>query len=78
MVTSYMNFIITNSLIILPSYVTEESENMTLKHKEDKVGEIFQQVFPTREIIKMQADTLNYYSGGFHCISIHEPQAPID
>ena len=75
-VSSYMNFIITNSLIILPSYVSEDSENMTLRKKEKKVGEIFQQVFPTREIIKVRADTLNYYSGGFHCISIHEPQAP--
>lgn len=75
-VTSYMNFIITNSLIILPSYVSEDSENIALLEKEYKVEEIFRQVFPEREIIKVRADTINYYSGGFHCISIHEPQVP--
>lgn len=75
-VTSYMNFIITNSLIILPSYVSEDSENIVLLEKENKVEEIFREVFPEREIIKVRADTINYYSGGFHCISIHEPQSP--
>ncbi|MBN2212798.1 MAG: agmatine deiminase family protein [Bacteroidales bacterium] len=75
-ITSYMNFIITNSLIILPSYVSEDSDNIALMMKEKKVTEIFQEVFPEREIIKVRADTINYYSGGFHCISIHEPQPP--
>jgi len=75
MVSSYMNFIISSSLIILPSYVSEDSKDTTLIKKENKVGEIFQGVFPAREIIKMRADTINYYSGGFHCISIQEPLA---
>ena len=76
MVTSYMNFIITNHLIILPSYISEDSKNISLVEKENKVKEIFQKVFPKREIIKMRADTINFYSGGFHCISINEPQPP--
>lgn len=75
-ITSYMNFIITNSLIILPSYVSENSEDIALLMKEKRVVEIFQEVFPKREIIKVRADTINYYSGGFHCISIHEPRPP--
>lgn len=72
-VTSYMNFIISNSLVVLPSYVSENSGDVNLLQKEEKVESIFKEVFPTREIIKVRADTLNYYSGGFHCISIHEP-----
>ena len=72
-VTSYMNFIITNSLIILPSYSSMDSENVNLVNKENRVEEIFQEVFPARDIVKVPADTINYYSGGFHCISIHEP-----
>ncbi len=62
-VSSYMNFIISNSLIILPSY----------RDKEAKVESVFREAFPQRELIRIRADTINYYSGGFHCISIHEP-----
>ncbi|HYX05470.1 MAG TPA: agmatine deiminase family protein [Bacteroidales bacterium] len=74
-VTSYMNFIITNSYIILPSYLTSESPDRILQQKEKKVGEIFREVFPNRKIIRVRADIINYYSGGFHCISINEPLA---
>lgn len=73
LVTSYMNFIITNSIIVLPSYVSENSNNKTLQNKEKEVENIFKEAFPSREIIKVLADTINYYSGGFHCISINEP-----
>lgn len=72
-VTSYMNFIISNSLIVLPSYVSENSVDKTLLKKEAEVEQLFKEVFPSREIIKVRADTINYYSGGFHCISIHKP-----
>ena len=74
-VTSYMNFIISNSLIVLPSYVSANSVNKELIRKEEKLLTIIKEVFPSREIIKVRADTLNYYSGGFHCISIHAPAA---
>ena len=74
-VTSYMNFIISNSLIILPSYVSKSSGNRKLIQKEEKLETIIKEVFPGREIIKVRSDTLNYYSGGFHCISIHDPLA---
>ena len=73
LVTSYMNFIITNSFIVLPSYVSVNPNNKTLQNKEKEVENIFEEVFPSREIIKVPADTLNYYSGGFHCLSINEP-----
>lgn len=74
-VTSYMNFIITNSLIVLPSYTGTQNNDLLLQNKEKEVEEIFKKAFPTREIIKVQASGLNYFSGGFHCVSINEPQA---
>lgn len=72
-VTSYMNYIISNSMIVLPTYVSHQSGDQSLLQKEDKVEQVFKEVFPSREIVKVRADTINYYSGGFHCISIHEP-----
>ena len=72
-VTSYMNFITSNSLVILPSYVSKNSKDRSLLASEKEVESIFRQVFPSKEIVKVRADTINYYSGGFHCISIQEP-----
>ena len=74
-VTSYLNFIVTNSLVILPSYssLSNENQNIELSAKEKEVEKIFREVFPTRDIIKVQAADLNRFSGGFHCISINEP-----
>jgi agmatine deiminase len=74
-VTSYLNFIVTNSLVILPSYssLSSEKKNPELDAKEQEVEKIFMEVFPTREVIKVQSADLNRFSGGFHCVSINEP-----
>lgn len=72
-VTSYMNFIVTNSLIILPSYISENQNDTDLVNKENEVEKIFREAFPSREIIKIPAADLNSYSGGFHCLSINQP-----
>ena len=72
-VTSYMNFIVTNSLVILPSYLDSQNNDISTQNKEKEVEEIFRKAFPTRKIIKVEASVLNYFSGGFHCISINEP-----
>jgi agmatine deiminase len=75
LVTSYMNFIVSNSLVIMPSYVSSAKDyNRTdVLANEDKVTSILQNAFPDREIIKIPAEDLNRFSGGFHCISINEP-----
>lgn len=74
-VTSYMNFIVTNSLVILPSYtdVSDDSNSDAFQVKENEVIRIFQEAFPSKEIIPVPAFDLNRFSGGFHCISINKP-----
>jgi agmatine deiminase len=74
-VTSYMNFIVTNSLVILPSYTSlfNDSRKEDYLARESEVEQIFKQAFPSREIVKIQAASLNRFSGGFHCVSINEP-----
>jgi agmatine/peptidylarginine deiminase len=69
-----MNFIITRSLIILPSYLSENSNLKALQNKEEEVKVLFQKTFPSKEIILVPIEGLNYFSGGFHCISYNEPQ----
>ena len=74
-VTSYLNFIVTNSMVVLPSYtsLSKEKKNAELDAREQEVEKIFREAFPTREVIKVQAADLNRFSGGFHCVSINEP-----
>ncbi len=73
-VTSYMNFIVTNHRVIMPSYVNYDSPQTALVNREKYVENLFRKAFPDREIVRVRADTLNYYSGGFHCLSINEPK----
>lgn len=75
-VTSYMNFIVTNSLVILPSYLdmADDSDREAFHAKENEVVRIFQEVFPSKEIIPVPAYDLNRFSGGFHCISVNKPR----
>ncbi len=74
-VTSYMNFIVTNSAVILPSYL--ESAKEFIKHdylaKEKEVVKIFESVFPEKKITSFPAADLNRFGGGFHCISLNIP-----
>ncbi len=72
-VTSYLNFIVTNSFVIMPSYLGKNNNRQDYQTKENKVEQTFKKVFPSKEIIKIPATDLNYFSGGFHCISINEP-----
>ena len=72
-VTSYLNFIVTNSIVVLPSYISAQKKDSSLEKKEKEVEEIFRNAFPSREIIKVPASTLNYFSRGFHCFSLNEP-----
>ncbi|MBW6534321.1 MAG: agmatine deiminase family protein [Mariniphaga sp.] len=75
LVTSYMNFIVTNSMVIMPSYVSSvnKSDRKRVAAIEDQVKNILSNAFPLKEIIRLPAGDLNRFSGGFHCISINEP-----
>jgi agmatine deiminase len=75
LVTSYMNFIVTNSMVIMPSYVSSAKDfnRSVVAGNEDKAAEILKNAFPGREIIKVPAEDLNRFSGGFHCISLNLP-----
>lgn len=72
-VTSYMNFIITNSFVLVPSYAENASDEIL--SKENKVYEIFRKTFPSKKIVKVQSAELNKFGGGLHCISLnnHNP-----
>jgi agmatine deiminase len=66
---SYLNFLVTNDMIINASYVNHG----TSIEYEERVKAIFKEVFPDREQVWIDVLPLNRNGGGIHCITHHEP-----
>lgn len=60
---SYMNFLVTNDAVLLPTYVAAGSS----RAKEEEVKRLFTEAFPGRELIMLDAMALNWHGGGIHC-----------
>jgi agmatine deiminase len=63
---SYMNFVITTNLVVVPVFGTI--------HDEDGVAAIAE-LFPERAVIGLMADAVLAGGGGFHCASQQMPRA---
>jgi agmatine deiminase len=67
---SYFNYLVTNGLVLLPSYTAMGSS----KEKEDAVREIFKQQFPGRKIVFFDVMMQNWRGGGIHCSTQQQPE----
>ena len=72
---SYLNFIITNTVVIGQTCWREGMPN-ELKLKDEKATQILQSVFPNRKVIMIDALAVNLGGGGIHCISMQQPAFP--
>lgn len=71
-VTSYLNFVVTNQSVIIPSYY-QEGDPDYVREKDEQAVEIFKRTFPTREIHTINTIRLNGNGGGLHCITFPKP-----
>ncbi len=67
--SSYLNYLVTNDLVIMSTY-TEQGSSI---EKEEQAKKIIKEVFPNRELILLDAMTINYNGGGIHCSTQQEP-----
>ncbi len=67
--SSYLNFFVTNGIVLLPTYIKEGSS----LEKETKVRKIFTDLFLDRKIVFIECMELNWYGGGIHCITQQQP-----
>lgn len=72
-VTSYLNFVLTNSLVVIPSYY-QPGEPDFIREKDEQASRAFQEVFKSRRVVTINATALNYSGGGLHCITMHQPR----
>ncbi|HMG89085.1 MAG TPA: agmatine deiminase family protein [Chryseolinea sp.] len=66
---SYLNYLVTNRVVLLPTYTAVGSS----AEKENEVKRIFQEQFPEREIVFIDAMPQNWQGGGIHCSTQQQP-----
>jgi agmatine deiminase len=66
---SYLNYLVTNGIVLLPTYTAAGSSGK----KENEVKKIFQERFPGREIVFIDAMPQNWQGGGIHCSTQQQP-----
>ncbi|MGD1944697.1 MAG: agmatine/peptidylarginine deiminase [Croceivirga sp.] len=62
--SSYLNYLLTNNVIMLPQY---GDENGVISAKDAKVQAIFEDLYPNKKIIGINPISLNQDGGGMHC-----------
>lgn len=70
---SYLNFIITNKVIVGQKYWREGMPE-EFKRRDEEAKTILQGVFPNRAVVMLDALAVNLGGGGLHCISMHQPE----
>jgi len=69
---SYMNFLITNGSVITSSFYKPGRPEST-KRKDALALKTLKSLFPSRKIITIDAEAVNWGGGGIHCITQQEP-----
>lgn len=70
---SYLNFIITNTVILGQKYWREGMPEK-IKMQDAEAKRILQTVFPEKKVVMLDALAVNLGGGGLHCISMHQPK----
>ena len=70
---SYMNFFISNDVVLIAKY-RKEGMHETEKKKDEEVKKILQQVFSERKIIQINPLAINRGGGGIHCATQQQPK----
>ena len=68
--SSYMNYLVSNGVVILPTYAKQGSSTA----KEKKVSDIIQSVFPNRKLVWVECMPQNWNGGGIHCSTQQQPK----
>ncbi len=71
-VRSYLNYAVTNGAVLMQTY-WRQGRSDALKATEDGVKETLRGVFSGRSIIGIDAENVNLWGGGIHCITQHMP-----
>ncbi|NVK23196.1 MAG: agmatine deiminase family protein [Kangiellaceae bacterium] len=61
---SYINFYIANNLLVVPAFACKQ---------DDSAKQILQDMFPSRDVVQIDANEILIGGGGIHCITMQQP-----
>jgi agmatine deiminase len=70
---SYLNYVVTNGLVLLPKY-WRPGMSSGQAEKDEEMRELFASLFPDREVVQIDVLALNYSGGGMHCLTQQQPR----
>jgi agmatine deiminase len=70
---SYMNFFISNGVVLEAAYWQPGRPEST-RRKDQASAAMLKRLFPSREIVQIHAENLNYGGGGMHCATQQQPE----
>jgi len=71
-VTSYLNILITNGLVLTACYWKPGRPDI-MKQKDEQVKNILEKAFPGRKVIAINVEDFNVGGGGIHCATQQQP-----
>jgi len=71
---SYLNFFISNRVVLAPMY-WHPGLPPSERKKDEKVKEVLGKIFPGRQIVQINPMGLNRYGGGMHCATQQQPKS---
>lgn len=72
MVTSYLNILITNGLVLTASYWKPGRPDI-MKQKDEQAKNILEKAFPGRKVVAINVEDFNVGGGGIHCATQQQP-----
>jgi len=69
--TSYVNFLISNKVVLIAKY-WQEGFSETIKIKDERALKTLQEIYPNKIIIQINPYNINLCGGGIHCLTQHE------
>jgi agmatine deiminase len=70
---SYLNFFVTNGVVLVPAYWREGLPERE-REKDEFVRETLQRLFPERRVVQINPLEVNWSGGGMHCITQQQPR----
>jgi agmatine deiminase len=68
--SSYCNFLISNGVVLMSKYYKDGMDKIFEKMDEE-ARKILQNIFPDRDIVQLDVESINAGGGGIHCITQH-------
>jgi agmatine deiminase len=70
---SYVNFVVSNGIVLVPSYWQEGLPERE-REKDELARATLQRLFPNRRVVQIHSLAINWGGGGMHCMTQQQPR----